>query len=57
MFDSVYGPQILQVLRDILTLLTSLSVDVKHILQAVCFFGLLFTAYNFISKRWLTLNA
>ena len=57
MFDSVYGPQILNVLQDILTLLTSLSVDVKNILQAVCFFGLLFVAYNFISKRWLTLNA
>lgn len=56
MFDSVYGPQILQVLRDILTLLTSLSLDVKHILQSVVFFGLLFVAYNYISKRWLTLN-
>lgn len=57
MFDSIYGPQILNVLQDILTLLTSLSIDVEHILQAVCFFGLLFVAYNFISKRWLTLNA
>ncbi len=57
MFDNYYGQQIYEVLQDILTLLTSLSVDVKHILQAVCFFGLLFTAYNFISKRWLTLNA
>lgn len=57
MFDSYYGQQILEVLQDIFSLLTSLSTDVKYILQAVCFFGLLFLAYNFISKRWLTLNA
>jgi len=57
MFDSYYGQQILSVLQDIYSLLTSLSTDVEHILQAVCFFGLLFVAYNFISKRWLTLNA
>lgn len=57
MFDNYYGQQIYEVLQDIFTLLTSLSTDVEHILQAVCFFGLLFVAYNFISKRWLTLNA
>ena len=57
MFDSIYGPQILEVLKNIYSLLTSVSSDVKYILQSICFFGLLFVAYNFISKRWLTLNA
>lgn len=56
MFDSIYGPQILSVLQDIYTLLSSLAVDVKYILQALVFFGLLFTAFKFISKRWLVLN-
>lgn len=56
MFDSIYGPQILSVLRDIYTLLSSLAVDVKYILQILIFFGLLFTAFKFISKRWLVLN-
>lgn len=57
MFDSIYGPQILEVLKNIYSLLISLSSDVKYILQAICFFGFLFVAYNFISKRWLTLSA
>lgn len=56
MFDSIYGPQIVSVLNDIYTLLSSLAVDVKYILQALVFFGLLFVAFNFISKRWLVLN-
>ena len=56
MFDSIYGPQILSVLNDIYSLLSSLAVDVKYILQSLVFFGLLFTAFNFISKRWLVLN-
>ena len=30
--------------------------DVEMLLQTAVFFGLLFTAFNFISKRWLTLN-
>ena len=30
--------------------------NVEMLLQTAVFFGLLFTAFNFISKRWLTLN-
>ena len=56
MFDGIYGPQIVSVLNNIYTLLSSLAVDVKYILQALVFFGLLFTAFKFISKRWLVLN-
>lgn len=56
MFDSIYGPQILEVLRNIYTLLQSMSQDIKDIFISVVFFGFLFVAFNFVSKRWLTLN-
>ena len=56
MFDNYYGERIYDVLNDIYILLSSLAIDVKYILQAIVFFGLLFTAFKFISKRWLVLN-
>ena len=56
MFDNIYGPQILSVLKGIYSLLVSLSSNVEYILQALVFFGLLFVAFKFLSKRWLVLN-
>jgi hypothetical protein len=57
MFDGYYGQQIYQVLSDIYSLLTSMSQDIKDIFISVVFFGFLMVAFNFVSKRWLTLNA
>ena len=53
--DSYYLQQILSAINKIYGLLEPLSSNVNNILIAVVFFGFLFVAFNFISKRWLTL--
>lgn len=46
-----------ELLRDeLMPLLEGLVDKVDMILQAGVFFGFVFLALNFISKRWLTLN-
>lgn len=41
---------------DILLSVQGIHVTLSHLLEAVCFFGLLFFAFKFIRNRWLTLS-
>ena len=53
--DSYYLQQILSAINKLYDLLEPLTRNVNNILIVIVFFSLLFVAFNFISKRWLTL--
>ena len=54
--DSYYLQQILSVINDLYDVVNSISKDAHNILIGLVFFGFLFFAINFISKRWLVLS-
>ena len=60
MIDYSYIRLIYELLQEYLVPLASdvhlILSKVDMLLQSGIFFGLLFTAFNFVSKRWLTLN-
>ena len=60
MFDYTYFRQIYELLQQYLIPLCDdvryILSNVEMILQAGIFFGFVFLALNFVSKRWLVLN-
>lgn len=53
--DSYYLQQILSRLNSLYDLLSPLVTNVRYLLYSVVFFILLYSALQFINKRWLTL--
>lgn len=53
--DSYYLQQILTKLNSLYELLSLLSSNVRYLLYSAVFFILLYSTFQFINKRWLTL--